>query len=445
MPVDARIPGEMTVAPLPAARSFVATLRKPSHILVAISGGSDSTGLLLALHQAIAEAGCDRLRLSAVTIDHALRVESAAEARQVAALCLELGVSHVTRRWEGAKPASGLSEASRLARYRLIAEVADEIGADLVVTGHTIGDQRETVAMRAARNAGGDNLGLSGMADAVLYDGRHWIMRPFLACERQAIRDYILSRSQSWVDDPSNENTGYERVRVRQALPGSAACLDAEAAVKRRKLSEKTADFLRGHVQVFHAVLAGIPANSVAPDRSEFRHGLAALIATLGGRAYFPAAGSMERVLRFLKTRENGRMTVGRVLLDRRRDGLYIFREQRNLPELQIGAHGQGLWDDRFLVRNGSAFPILVTAGRVDDAPGAEVLFPSAPAGVAKPAMAGLPQIAAAPPYATYLTEGVNIRPRLAPFDLFLPRFDLELANAIAVLCGRATYPQPPV
>ncbi|MGG2475634.1 tRNA lysidine(34) synthetase TilS, partial [Rhizobium sp. BR5] len=51
---------------------------------------------------------------------------------------------------------------------------------------------------------------------------------------------------------------------------------------------------------------------------------------------YFPAASSMERVLLFLKTGENGRMTVGRVLLDRRRDGLYIFREQRNLPQLRI-------------------------------------------------------------------------------------------------------------
>ncbi|MFK3779454.1 tRNA lysidine(34) synthetase TilS [Agrobacterium sp. NPDC089420] len=445
MPVDARFPSEKTVAPLPAARSFVANLRKPSHILVAISGGSDSTGLLLALHQAMAEAGCGRLRLSAVTIDHALRVESAEEARQVAALCLDLGVPHVTRRWEGAKPASGLSDASRLARYRLIAEVADGIGADLVVTGHTIGDQRETVAMRAARNAGADNLGLSGMADAVLYDGRRWIMRPFLACERQAIRDYILSRSQSWVDDPSNENTGYERVRVRQALTGAAVHLDAEAAVKRRKLSENTADFLRGHVQVFHAVLAGIAADSVMPDRSEFRHALAALIATLGGRTYFPAASSMERVLRLLKTGENGRLTVGRVLLDRRRDGLYIFREQRNLPELSVGAHGQGLWDERFLVKNGSSVPIRVTAGRVDDAPRAEALFPSLPPAVAKPATAGLPQIAAAAPHAISLAGDVTITPRLAPFDLFLPRFDLELANAIAVLCGRAAYPQPPV
>lgn len=445
MPVDARILNEKTVAPLAAARSFVENLHTPAHILVAISGGSDSTGLLLALHEAMAEMDRDGLRLSAVTVDHALRAESADEAGKVAMLCAELGIPHVTRRWDGAKPASGLSEASRLARYRLIAEVARETGADLVVTGHTIGDQRETVAMRAARSGGSDNLGLSGMADAVLYNGRHWIMRPFLMCERQAIRGYVSSRSRGWFDDPSNENTRYERVRVRQALPVCPVRIDAETSLKRQALSETTAAFLRGHTQVFHAALARLAGDGVDPDLPEFRHGLAALIATLGGRAYFPAASSMERVLRFLKTAERGRLTVGRVLLDRRRDGLYMFREQRNLPELDIGANDRGLWDDRFLVKNGSAFPVHVEARRASDAAEAAALFPSVPAGVAKQAMAGLPQIAAAADEPGSRADAVTITPRFAPFDLFLSRFDLELANAIANLFGRTAYPQPPV
>ncbi|KNY33158.1 tRNA lysidine(34) synthetase TilS [Agrobacterium sp. SUL3] len=445
MPVDARILSENTVAPLAAARSFVENFRKPTHILVAISGGSDSTGLLLALHEVVTEAGRDGLRLSAITVDHALRTESADEARKVAALCAELNIFHATRRWGGIKPAAGISEASRIARYRLIAEVAQEVGADLVVTGHTIGDQRETVAMRAARSAEADNLGLSGMADAVLYDGRYWIMRPFLKCERQAIRDYVSSRSCGWFDDPSNENTKYERVRVRQALPDSPVQPDAEAAVKRQALSEKSADFLRNHAQIFHAAVARLPVDNKLVDPPEFRYGLAALIATLGGRAYFPAARSMARVLQFLKAGENGRMTVGRVLLDRRRDGLYIFREQRNLPELRLEVSEQGLWDDRFFVRNGPTFPIRVAAASVGGASEAARLFPSVPPGVAKSAMAGLPQIAAAVAGSNSLEGDVEITPRLAPFDLFLPRFDLELANAIAILFGRPAYPQPPV
>ncbi|WKL22744.1 tRNA lysidine(34) synthetase TilS [Agrobacterium tumefaciens] len=443
MPVDARILNGKTVAPLAAARSFVEKIRKPAHILVAISGGSDSTGLLLALHEAAADKGRDEVRVSAVTIDHGLRAESADEAEKVSLLCADLDIAHATRRWDGIKPVSGISEASRLARYRLIAEVARKIDADFIATGHTIGDQRETVAMRAARSGGEDNPGLSGMADAVLYDGHHWVVRPFLTCERQAIREFVSSRSRGWFDDPSNENTRYERVRVRQSLPDSQAQIDTEAAAKRQSLSEKTAIFLSEHLEVFHAVLARFPESAIRCNLPEFRHGLATVIATLGGRAYLPAANSMARVLQFLKTGENGRTTIGRVLLDRRRDGLYLFREHRNLLELRVEAGDEAFWDDRFLVKNGSAFPVhVMAAGRVD---AAAALFPSEPMGVAKQAMAILPQIAA-PAAGSISVEGaVTIVPRLAPFDLFLPRFDLELADAVANLFGRPAYPQPPV
>jgi len=146
MPAKTSIPDETGLVPLEAARLFVAKLRKPAHILVAISGGSDSTGLLLALHEASIGSG-DQVRLSAVTVDHALRPESADEAKKVATLCAGLGIFHAVRRWEDQKPASGLAEASRLARYHLIAGVADTMSADVIVTGHTRGDQRETVGL----------------------------------------------------------------------------------------------------------------------------------------------------------------------------------------------------------------------------------------------------------------------------------------------------------
>jgi len=134
MPAKTSIPDETGLVPLEAARLFVAKLRKPAHILVAISGGSDSTGLLLALHEASIGSG-DQVRLSAVTVDHALRPESADEAKKVATLCAGLGIFHAVRRWEDQKPASGLAEASRLARYHLIAGVADTMSADVIVTG----------------------------------------------------------------------------------------------------------------------------------------------------------------------------------------------------------------------------------------------------------------------------------------------------------------------
>lgn len=443
MSVAPRISDETTLDPLEAARFFLKNLREPAHILVAISGGSDSTGLLLALRAVLSCEQNPGTRLSAVTIDHALRPESADEAKKVAALCAELGVPHFIRRWDDPKPPTGLSEASRLARYRLIADVADTIGADAVVTGHTLGDQRETIAMRVARSDRHDNIGLAGMADAVLFDRRLWVLRPFLACERQPIRNFILAQGKDWVDDPSNESVKYERVRVRQSLGRTPLADYNKTSVARTALCLAAAEFLRANVQVFHSVLAKINISTGSEECPEFRHALAALIATLGGRAYFPAASGMDRAIEPIVEGRSGRLTLGRVLIDRKRDGLYLYRERRNLPEICLEAGESAIWDDRFFVENASANEVRITSS-----------FPNAastpfslniPPGVVRQAIWSMPTAVTASSDEAFDARALKFVPRVAPFDLFLPRFDLELANAIAVLLGRSAYPQPPV
>ena len=172
----------LTLSPQRAAERFLASIAKPARLLVAISGGSDSAGLLLSLVQA--NASDSDVSIDAVTIDHALRPESADEAVSVAAFCRRLGVRHFIRRWHEEKPRTGISAASREARYRLLMDIADEIDATAILTGHTLDDQAETVAMRAARDEGEGNLGLAGMADTVLLDRRRWLLRPFLHCRR---------------------------------------------------------------------------------------------------------------------------------------------------------------------------------------------------------------------------------------------------------------------
>ncbi|QSZ59190.1 tRNA lysidine(34) synthetase TilS [Rhizobium sp. ZX09] len=446
MPATTSIPDETGLVPLEAARLFVAKLHKPAHILVAISGGSDSTGLLLALQEA-SMCSRDEVRLSAVTVDHALRPESSHEANKVASLCAGLGVSHAIRRWDDPKPASGLSDASRQARYRLIADVADTIGADVIVTGHTKGDQRETVAMRAARGNRADNLGLSGMADAVLYGGRHWVVRPFLHCDRQAIRDYLLERAQGWIDDPSNENRKNERVRVRQALADTPCLFQNVTSDIRSKLSARAARFIQLNSHFFLLGLIRINAESLGEDPTIIRYALSALSGVVGGRRYPMASDTMDRVMALVAKREPGRTTANRVVFDYRKDALYLMRENRNIPSLQMPPGARMVWDERFEVFNHSDAEIVVRAFGAGDPTGIPIK-PSGfiPPGILKRSKQTMPVFVRENHDLPFPGSGVAaIRPLLAPYDLFLPRFDLELANVIATRLLRAAYPQPPV
>jgi tRNA(Ile)-lysidine synthase len=427
-------------SPAAAVQTFIRQLRKPAKILVMVSGGSDSLGLLLALIKAAHASANDDVALSAVTIDHQLRPEAAEEARQVGEICRSFGVKHVIRRWDEVKPKSGISQASRLARYRLVAAVAEELGTTVIVTGHTLDDQLETVLMRAARSTRTENTGLSGMAERTLYAGRHWLVRPFLSVRRADIREFLGREQLGWVDDPSNEDRKYERVRTRQGLEHlSEASVDLSAGEKRKAISNAAACLLKDHAQGDGSGVIWLDNEAFDQKPDVWRHALAAVAAVIGGRQHLPAADSMDRLSAFILQNRLGRMTLSRTVFDRRRDGLYLYRENRNLPSLPIVPGETVLWDDRFMLHNPSAEPISVSANGRKNTELASVIFPSVPVGVAKRAFSCMPDIFDAGGKAI-LTRSV-----LMPYELFLPDFDLELAGKIANLLDCAPVLQPPV
>lgn len=183
----------------------------PRPIGVAVSGGGDSVALLLLLHQMAVAQG--RV-IQAATVDHGLRAEAAAEAAGVADLCAGLGISHRTLRWvwDGQ---GNLPDRARRGRMTLLAAWAHEVGLRDVALGHTSDDQAETLLMRLARGSGVDGLScMPARRDAL---GVTW-HRPLLAAGRGELRAFLSARGIGWVDDPSNEDPGYDRVKARQAL-----------------------------------------------------------------------------------------------------------------------------------------------------------------------------------------------------------------------------------
>ena len=143
---------------LAEAKALFAGLEDVPALVLAVSGGPDSTALMLlaARWRAALKA---KPKLVAVTVDHGLRKESKREAAAVARLARKLKVAHRTLRWTGAKPATGLQKAARAARYRLLAHAARQAHAAYILTAHTLDDQAETVLIRMSRGSG-----LTGLA-----------------------------------------------------------------------------------------------------------------------------------------------------------------------------------------------------------------------------------------------------------------------------------------
>lgn len=442
------------LSPEAAIAEFLASLTrssppdKPVRLLVAVSGGSDSTGLLIALRNQISGAGLSHIELLAVTVDHALRPQSAPEAQAVAELCRTLAIPHLIRRWEGEKPATGISAAARAERYRLLADTAERMSATAILTGHTVDDQIETLVMRHARlshiDASGDDFhpGLAGMAPAVLLLGRHCLLRPFLGVRRDKIRALLQASGIGWIDDPSNVDPRSERARTRLSLAArpneDTALLQAarEMAGERRRLGAAAAALFARYLTIEHGVLARLDEEALAAEPAVLHHALASLTAVLGGRPHLPGRDSLRRIVAFAGKGTPGRLTAGRVLFERRKGALFMARESRDLPQARMDGCREILWDGRFRIRNPQLWNGLVVAQRADR-PQAEALFPKAPPAVALAACRALPFIECT-------GQGVSVEPVLHPYDAFLPAFDGDIANSLAALMGiRAFAPLP--
>ena len=434
------------LAPNLAIRHFLDKLEKPTRLLVAISGGSDSTGLLHILHKEISQAPFPHVSLAAATVDHALRPEAADEALEVASLCRTRGISHVIRRWDADKPTTGISAAAREARYALLADAARELQADAIVTGHTLDDQIETIAMRATRSSRQDDTGLAGMADAMLYNRSIWILRPLLNCRRVDIRNVLRADGMGWIDDPSNDDRHYERVRTRQAIADDADTnIDQNAGERRRMLGKSAAELLHRHATAYAQTVFHLSPGMLQSDTTALRHALAALLSVAGGRAYLPGREAMDQVMRFIASTKSGRMTAARTLLVRHKSGLFLMRERRGVKSLVLQPGENAIWDGRFHITNKGSKPVTVSADRTAEIPDD---CDTLPPGIKAHITGILPHFSHTAVLSTSsasLNVDIECRPVLGAYDRFMPVFELELANALAQLIGVESCLTPPL
>ncbi len=325
-------------------------------LLLAVSGGSDSMALMwLAARWAQATGWPGNLHVAVV--DHGLRPESAAEAAFVVREASKLGLKAHKLKWAGPHPKTGIPAAAREARYKLLFGLARQSRA-ILLTAHTRDDQAETLLMRLARGSGID--GLAAMEAWSTRDGIN-LIRPLLGISRERLRATLREAGMTWLDDPTNENTAHERVRVRKALDvleglgltRESIALSAHRLGRARSALEVATGGLM-------QVAVRIECNSFASVSLEgWKHGPAelqvrtvlALARMFGGGKDFSLSGA-ERVRDWMLSGQSRATTFAGCRFARRAKVVLVGREAGRVDDAPLEVSGKQAaridWDSRY-------------------------------------------------------------------------------------------------
>ncbi len=336
------------------------------HIAVGVSGGADSLALALLLHRWATPRGG---RITALTVDHRLRPESAAEARRVSRLLRPLGIAHRTLRSEAPAPAGNLQAEARRLRHRLLEDWCARNAVLHLALAHHLEDQAETLLLRLGRGSGLD--GLAAMPAAATR-AQVQILRPLLCLSKARLIALLEARRLHWIDDPSNREARHARVRMRALAPALAAeglsgprlaATAGHLGRARQALDRALADLLLAAVRIHPAGYAELDSGrlAAAPDELALR-GLARLLMSVGGLDYPPRLAHLERLLARLRagsdTGVGKGLTLGGCRILRRAGRsqpprLLVVREARRLCALRLAPGSGTLWDGRFKIALG--------------------------------------------------------------------------------------------
>ncbi len=358
-------------------------------LLLAVSGGSDSMALMHLAAEWARVRPLGKPCLTVATVDHGLRAESARESAWVGAHAAAIGLPHETLRWTGEKPASGIQAEARRVRYALLHEFAARLGQNVaIVTAHHRDDQVETFLMRLARGSGID--GLSGMR----FDGQDGrkdhgaafeqfgsppaLERPFLDVPKARLVASLKARGLAWIEDPSNSDERFERVRLREARPAlDRLGLDPEQIARsirrlqraRYALGTLTDEVLRSAVALNAGAYAAIDSRHFDDRPEELRiRLLGRLLAAYGGQIKPPRLSKVERLAHELAS-GTGTHTLSGCIVVSAPGHVEVFREfgREGIAAARLAPGETAVWDRRFLVRAGGSSPEVSVRALGDD------------------------------------------------------------------------------
>ncbi|CAK02367.1 tRNA lysidine(34) synthetase TilS [Bartonella tribocorum] len=465
-------------------------------VILAVSGGSDSLALMFLVKEYL-ETLLIPPEIIAVTVDHQLRKESAREAEIVAEICRDHHIKHITVRWEGKKPKTHLAFSARIARYDLLVQEAQKQGASLIMTGHTLNDQVETYQMRCQRlqkrrGALRDEVGAmcdggaaSGFAGAlrdkagarrdedyvretrkniaeksygVLYERglscipreallhrKVRLIRPLLGVQRQTLRNYLRLQGKTWIDDPTNEDRNFERVRVRQSLSSQKLVNIAQkinkAAWQRRQQAQNIADLILAlDITVQYGRCFIVKPAPFLQKHSCFPFVVGLFAVLMGGGFYLLSNQKLSMLVQklCLNSPEKRRFTCAGCVIEYNKEGIALWRERRNMKEALVEPDETLLWDGRYRITNHGSEAIKVGVANLEQL---KSLLQNSNSNLEKPHFPSLqsllmlsndkgcdiPELISQ----AIIHKNVIIKRIMAPFDWLSSREDAALVNVV--------------
>jgi tRNA(Ile)-lysidine synthase len=323
-------------------------------VAAAVSGGPDSLALTFLLKDWLEARGG---RLTALTVDHGLRPGAAAEAAWVGRLMQAHGIAHEILRWEGPKPAASRQAAARTARYGLLLAACEVRGIFHLALAHHLEDQAVTFLLRLGRGSGLD--GLAAMAPVSETSGLR-LLRPLLTLPKAQLLATLEARGLEWVEDPSNDDRAYARVRLRRLLPELAG-----EGMTPARLGSASQHLGRARAAL-EGDVAAVLARAARPDPAGFLHldpaafcgvspevslrALARCLMAVGGGDYTPRLERLERLHACLRSGLAKGVTLGGCRVVPRGAGWLVVREAGRTVAAALPPGGRLLWDGRFEV-----------------------------------------------------------------------------------------------
>lgn len=332
-------------------------------LALAVSGGADSMALaLLASAWAAGRGGT----ATALIVDHRLRHGSTAEAELTRERLHARGIAAEILTRTGDAPPADIQAFARQARYGLLTRWCRDKGVLHLITAHHREDQAETLLLRLARGSG--LAGLAAMPEIAHLDTCR-LLRPFLNIAPSRLRATLRAVDAEWVEDPSNTNDAFARVRLRNhagnlaALGFDPARLAATAhhlGRARAAIEDQVARLLAASVVLHPAGFATLALPGFVSASPEIAlRALAALVTCIGGQSVTPRLERLEALRTALSAAGATARTLSGCRIVSRGDTGLVFREFAAIAPARALDGPRIRWDGRFLIQLAGAPPPL--------------------------------------------------------------------------------------